>query len=166
MAASNPKNRKPDIVNDDGAIAVSDQMLRQLLGYNLKRAFNEIRADLTKTLAPFDLRMVTYSALTLIVENPGLRQSHLADALSIERPNLVIIVDELEQRELITREKVAGDRRAYALRATLAGRRLQQKAHQADRAHEQRILKNMSHDEVQNLIASLQSIEVEARTIK
>ena len=101
---------------------VSDATMRGFVGYQIKRAFNVIQDDLAKTLKPFELRMLTYTALVLIVDNPGMRQSQLADAMDIERPNLVVIIDELERRELIVRDRVPTDRRAYALKATLAGR--------------------------------------------
>jgi DNA-binding MarR family transcriptional regulator len=122
------------------AASVTDENLRRFLGYHLKRAFNVISSDLARALEPFGLRMITYSALVLIVENPGLRQSQLADALDIERPNLVVIIDELEDRELIVRDRVPSDRRAYALRATLAGRRLCEKAIASNQTAENALL--------------------------
>ena len=41
--------------------------------------------------------MLTYTALVLIVDNPGLNQSRLAQVMDIERPNLVNVIDELEE---------------------------------------------------------------------
>lgn len=113
------------------------------MGYHLKRAFNVMQADLVQTLKPYELRMVTYTALILIVDNPGLRQSQLAAAMDVERPNLVVIIDELEGRDLIVRDRVPTDRRAYALKATLAGRRLYDKATQAIRVSEARLLRQL-----------------------
>ena len=69
------------------------------------------------------MRITTYSALNLIVENPGIRQSELAKALDIERPNTVVILDDLEHPGWIDRRRVETGRRAYALFATLAGQR-------------------------------------------
>ena len=57
---------------------ISDKTLRTFVGYHLKRSFNVIQSDLIETLRPFDLRMLTYTALVLIVDNPGLNQSRLA----------------------------------------------------------------------------------------
>jgi len=94
---------------------VSDDTLRRFLGYHMKRAFNVVQADLVATLKPFELRMLTYTALVLICDNPGLSQAQLAAAMDVERPNIVVIVDELERRELINRTRVPTDRRAYAL---------------------------------------------------
>lgn len=142
-----------------GIATVSDRTLRTLLGYQMKRTFNVIQSDLSRTLKPFDLRMLTYTALILIVDNPGLRQSQLAEAMDIERPNLVVIVDELERRDLILRDRVESDRRAYALKATLAGRRLCEKAVAAVAAHEKLLLKGISPDALTTAMKVMQLIE-------
>lgn len=138
---------------------VTDSTLRRLMGYHMKRAFNVVQADLTKTLKPFDLRMITYSALVTIAENPGLRQSQLADAIDIERPNLVVIIDELERRDLIVRDRVPNDRRAYALKTTQLGDELFRKAFESVVAHEEQLFASFSADDRAALIAALQLIE-------
>jgi DNA-binding MarR family transcriptional regulator len=153
------KKTAPEQETDAAVVAVSDRSLRTLLGYQMKRTFNVIQSDLTRTLKPFDLRMLTYTALTLIVDNPGLRQSQLAEAMDIERPNLVVIVDELERRDLILRDRVESDRRAYALKATLAGRRLCEKAAAAVAAHEQLLLTGISPDALTTAVKVMQLIE-------
>jgi len=150
---SKPHNTPPIVTR------ASDATLRRFLGYHMKRAMNVVQADLAATLKPFDLRMVTYSALVLIVDNPGLRQSQLADAMDIERPNLVVIVDELERRDLILREKVPTDRRAYALMPTLSGRQLCQRAIAAVAAHEARLLAGLSQPEIEAATRIMQRIE-------
>ncbi|MBL4813597.1 MAG: MarR family transcriptional regulator [Rhodobacteraceae bacterium] len=152
-----------DASQDDFTGEVSDETLRQLVGYNIKRTFNAVQADLARVLAPFDLRMMTYSALVLIVDNPSLRQSHLADALAVERPNLVIIIDELERRGLISRERLASDRRAYALVPTLPGRQLYEKAVRAVCAHETHIFGALDDPETLKLVAALRRFEQRAR---
>jgi DNA-binding MarR family transcriptional regulator len=129
------------------------------MGYHMKRAFIIIQTDLVRTLKPFDLRMLTYTALVLIVDNPGLRQSQLADAMDVERPNLVVIIDELERRELIVRDRVPTDRRAYALQVTLTGRRLYEKAVAAVTAHEALLLQRLDEETRQIVVAALKTIE-------
>ncbi|AXI48071.1 MarR family transcriptional regulator [Sulfitobacter sp. SK012] len=138
---------------------VSDETLREFMGYHMKRAFNVVQADLSLTLKPFGLRMLTYSALVLIVDNPGLSQSQLAAAMDVERPNLVVIIDALEQRALIIRERVPTDRRAYALMATLAGRQLYDKAIAAVKAHEERVFLDIDKDTRKTVIAAMQLIQ-------
>ena len=141
-----------------GEPEVSDATLSQFMGYNMKRSFNIIQADLNRTLKSFDLRMLTYTALVLIVDNPGLRQSQLAAAMDVERPNMVVIVDELEGRELIVRERAPTDGRAYALKATLAGRQLYEKAVAAVTAHEKSLLSHIDSETRNTVIAAMRSI--------
>jgi len=152
---------KPVPSADPGAEApsVSDHTLRRLLGYNIKRAFNVMQSDLNHALRPHDLRMITFTALVLIVDNPGLRQSQLADGLAIERPNLVVIIDELEGRELITRDRVPTDRRAYSLQATLAGRHIYNVALRDVQAHEEDLLTGLDVADRERVIAAMKVIE-------
>lgn len=100
-------------------------------------------SDLNATLKPFELRLLSYTALVLIVDNPSIRMSQLAAAMDVERPNMVVIVDALESRELISRQRLETDRRAYALNITLAGRRLYEKATVAVHAHEERLTRQL-----------------------
>jgi DNA-binding MarR family transcriptional regulator len=138
---------------------ISDATLRGFVGYAMKRAFNTVQADVNATLAPLELRMLTFSALVVIVDNPGLRQNQLADALAIERPNLVQLLDELEGRGLVVRNRAAGDRRAYALMATPAGVRLCGKAIAAVQAHEARMTAGLDDSTRATVFAALQKIE-------
>jgi DNA-binding MarR family transcriptional regulator len=138
---------------------VSDETLRGFAGYNMKRTFNVVQADLARTLEPFGLRMITFTALILIVDNPDLSQTQLAGALAVERSNLVTIVDDLEANGWITRNPALNDRRSHALRATLAGKRLCENAVDAARAHEEKLLSGLDADERAALISALQKIE-------
>ena len=149
-----PKHQSKGISSAPG-----DSALRQFLGYHMKRAYNVLRSDLLKALEPLGLRITTYSSLVVIVENPGIRQSELARALDIERPNLVFVLDELEQRGWINKERVETDRRAYALFATLAGSRVCEKAVALDKAHEARLLSSLDPAAYEKLIEVLNSIE-------
>ncbi len=128
-----------DIGGDNAAGAQTDHHLSAFVGYAMKRALSIVQADFAKTLAAYDLRAVSFSALSIIVAEPGLTQTQLADALQIERSNLVTIIDELAGRKLIIRAPVAQDRRRHALMPTAAGKRLAAAAHSAAVAHEGRM---------------------------
>lgn len=115
---------------------VTDRNLQQFIGYNMKRTFLIIQEDMARTLEPLGLRMMTFSTLAIIIENPDITQTQLAQALGIERSGVVVLVDELENAELISRNKVEGDRRSYALRPTLIGQKLWRNAQEQVHAHE------------------------------
>lgn len=143
---------------------VSDTALRGFVGYNLKRAFNALQVDLTRTLEPHGLRMITYSALALIVENSGLRPSELAKALTVERANLVVYVDQLEQAGWVTRSPSVTDRRAFALQSTPEGRRIYDRARAAVEDHDQRMLGGLRPAEIAVVNKALMVIEAQGRT--
>ncbi len=141
---------------------ISDTPLITLVGYHLKRASDTFQAELRDTLEPFGLRMLSYYTLAMIHENSGLNQTQLARLLDIERPNLVAIIDLLENRKLIRREQVQEDRRAYALNITNAGRKLFDQVQTAVYAHEHRLLEGVDAKLLPELIKALRTIETNA----
>lgn len=114
----------------------TDMLLRQFIGYNMKRTYMQVQEDMAQTLAPFDLRIGTFSALAVIIGSPGISQTQLSDVLNIKRSGVVVVVDDLEQAGAVERKPVLTDRRAYALHVTPSGKRLWQRAEAAVRAHE------------------------------
>ncbi|ANT60685.1 MULTISPECIES: MarR family winged helix-turn-helix transcriptional regulator [unclassified Salipiger] len=142
---------------------VEDTVLGNLIGYRLKRAYMQIQPEAQRVLAEDDLRVVSFSCLSIITDNPGIVQSELADALQMERSNLVVIIDELEQRGLIARKKVPTDRRRYALTATLRGRRLRDHAAERVRTAEDEIIGRLNDEDRAHLMTVLGRLEDKAR---
>lgn len=136
-----------------------DATLRRFFGYGMKRAFTIVQTDLNAVLKPFGLRMITFSALVVIRDTPGLRQAQLARVLQIEKPNLVALLDELERAGLITRTRLSEDRRAHALDVTGAGITLAARAVTAVEAHEARMTEALSAEDRQALLRALRRIE-------
>lgn len=140
-----------------------DATLRGFLGYGLKRAFNVLQAEVNATLAPMGLRMITFSVLAVIRDAPGISAAGLAQVLGLERPNLVLILDELEGGGLITRTRARSDRRTHELRATLAGRKLAQRATEALAAHEDRMTEGLDAAQREAMRTALARIEDNGR---
>ncbi len=63
--------------------------------------------DFARRFAALDLSPAQFSALVTIGANPGRRQSEIAGALGIQRPNFVAMMDELERRGLAERLRYA-----------------------------------------------------------
>lgn len=137
----------------------NDSGLRRFVGYSMKRAYLIIENDLNRILATRGLRITTFSALSIIINNPDLTQTQLADALNIERSSCVVVVDTLENMDLITRNKVVGDRRTYALRPTLSGLNFMKRLQAEVDAHEARLLASLTEEEKQSLTSILEKIE-------
>jgi DNA-binding MarR family transcriptional regulator len=143
----------------DNLASVTDTILRGFVGYQMKCAFNTIQSDLNKTLAPYHLRMISFSVLVMIVENSGIRQSQIAEALSIEAPNLVVALDDLERRNLIARKRLITDRRVWLIKATLPGATLCRRAIAAVKAHEENLLADFDGNAIEQLMQTLKKIE-------
>ena len=77
--------------------------------------------DFNRRFAALKLSPAQYSALVVIAANPGRKQSEIAGALGIQRPNFVAMMDELERRGLAERLRTPVDRRSRALALTAAG---------------------------------------------
>lgn len=136
-----------------------DARLKSYSGYRMKRALTVIQADVNAALKPHGLRMVTFSILVVVCDAPGIRQSDLAKTLLIERPNLVVLVDDLEQRGLLRRERVPHDRRAYAIAPTDLGLSLCTKAIATVDAHEAHVTQHIAQTDLPEFLENLSKVE-------
>ncbi|MBP2233735.1 DNA-binding MarR family transcriptional regulator [Sinorhizobium kostiense] len=128
-----------------------DRLLRQFVGYNMKRAFIPVQEDVSETLATLGLRVGTFSALAVIMASPGISQTQLSQVLNIKRSGVVLVVDELEGMGAVERMPVESDRRAYALQVTPEGRKLWQRAESAVQAHEAALFADLAPEELRVL---------------
>jgi DNA-binding MarR family transcriptional regulator len=140
-----------------------DRSLLDLTGYRMRRSTSSALSCMNNVFAEFGLRRTTFSTLALVVDNPGLRQSQIAEALAIDRPNFVQIVDELEQANLIERKAAVGDRRAYALQPTPEGCALFETAFVAVREIDQQMTQGLSPQQIDALHAALIIIDTNAK---
>ncbi len=101
--------------------SLDQSVLRNLIGYNLRRADLLMRQHLVSTLSDWGLRPAEYSALVLIANNNEVTPGDLGLALDIKRPNMVTLVTRLERRDLIKREVHHQDRRSQILTLTPKG---------------------------------------------
>ncbi|MET1155750.1 MarR family transcriptional regulator [Arthrobacter sp.] len=81
-----------------------------------------------KMLAELDLKVRSYSVLSLACSGQNPSQRELADFLSLDPSQIVALVDQLEKRGAVTREADPRDRRSKVIAPTAAGRRLYKRA--------------------------------------
>lgn len=98
--------------------------LESLLGYNARRASLAIISVFLERMAPYQLRPVDFSVLSLVAHNPGITSRQLCATLGILPPNLVGLLNGLEKRELVTRKPHPRDGRALGLHLTAPGQKL------------------------------------------
>ena len=110
----------PAPVETDDAIDTAGTS--SIIGYRLRRAQLKVFQRFLAVFDELNLRPAEYSVLVLIADNPGRKQTEIAEVLGIKRANFVALVHEMEERGLVERRPAADDRRANALHLTKAGK--------------------------------------------
>jgi DNA-binding MarR family transcriptional regulator len=122
--------------------------LRHVLGYHLSLADVPSKRLFFRYIGePLKLRPVEFSLLVLVRDNREATQKQLGQALSLAAPNLTLLLDKLEERGLITRERSLQDRRAQHVRLTPAGDQLARAGHEASFAMEREWTRALSEAE-------------------
>jgi DNA-binding MarR family transcriptional regulator len=103
---------------------VDTSYLEDLVGYNARRAALVVIEVFLERMAIYDLRIVDFSVLSLVMHNPGITSRQLCNTLGILAPNLVGMVNALEKRGLITRLPHPHDGRATGLHPTAIGQKM------------------------------------------
>src|SRR3954469_1698927 len=103
---------------------LDQKQLLGLIGYNCRRAYLCILEVFRERMAAVSLRPVDYSVLILVRANPEVNQKRLGRALSIDPPNMAILLDRLEARKLVVRKRNPEDKRSQLLLLTSQGQKL------------------------------------------
>jgi DNA-binding MarR family transcriptional regulator len=109
-------------------------------------------------LADLDLKVRSYSVLSLACSGENPSQRELADFLSLDPSQIVALVDQLEKRGAVVREADPRDRRSKVIAATAAGRRLYQAAAAVVRESEAHSLRRLSAAERDTLRSLLRRV--------
>ena len=144
------------MADDDEKVSLG--LLHDAVGYRLRRAQLAVFEDFGRRFAPLDLTPAQFSTLLAIRENPGRRQSDIAAALGVQRPNFVALMDHFERRGLATRVRSGEDRRANALELTETGAALLDRAIAAHAGLEAAINEAIGESERRMLIETLERL--------
>ena len=137
---------------------VDTSFLESLLGYNARRASLAVIEVFLARMAPYGLKPVDFSVLSLVTHNPGITSRQLCSALSILPPNLVGKIGTLEKRELVHRKPHPQDGRAVGLYLTEAGEALMREAERTASDLEADATERLSAAEKKTLVRLLQKI--------
>ena len=137
---------------------IDTSYLESLLGYNARRAALAVIGVFLQRMAPFGLRPVDFSVLTLIAHNPGITSRQLCAALDILPPNLVGMIKSLDKRGLIERRAHPTDRRAQGLHLSATGKKTQKQAQATATQLEMDVASRLSAQELDQLKEMLQRV--------
>jgi DNA-binding MarR family transcriptional regulator len=135
------------------------EILSSLVGYNLRRASLAFNVDFAAAMEGTGMRQVLFGIMSVVATNPGINQGAVGRLLSVKRANMVALITELTDRGLLERILAPGDRRAFALTITPAGREMLEECLRRIEGHEARLLSGFTNEERKTLIHLLGRIE-------
>jgi DNA-binding MarR family transcriptional regulator len=133
--------------------------LEQEVFLSLWRTYDRLRALEEELFGRYDLTPQQYNALRLLAsEHPGqVRTLDLAGRLVSRAPDITRLLDKLEQRGLIERDRPADNRRVVHIGITEAGLALLRELRQPLRDCHERQLGHLSQHELRSLVALLRA---------
>jgi DNA-binding MarR family transcriptional regulator len=158
MARASSPSARNDGTAAPAVEAVDTSFLETLIGYNARRAALAVIDVFLERMAPYGLRPVDFSVLSLVAHNPGVTSRQLCATLGILPPNLVGMVNALEKRELLLRKPHPRDGRAMGLHLTPAGQKLMRDAEKTAAALEAEVGARLTASELQTLLRLLKKV--------
>jgi DNA-binding MarR family transcriptional regulator len=123
---------------------------------SLARRLQQIcSASMAQCLAEADLTPLEYAAFPFLRDEPGLDQIGLAARLSIDRTNVGLLINHLEERGFVERRIDGNDRRLRRLHLTSRGIRFHDCMRPVAIETQHQILGCLTADEKETLIALL-----------
>ena len=142
------------------APAAAAQVLSDRLGFLLAQLGTHAHRRFADRLARFDLHPRHFGMLSHLAASEGQSQQALSVALGIHRSAVVTLVDDLERRGLAERRRDPGDRRAYTLYLTSAGRDLLANLEREADERDVELLSDLDASESSHLVSLLQRVAV------
>ena len=125
------------------------------VGPRVRLLRNVLSARSIAVSAPYGLPTGSLTVLALIAANPGSSQTALAGRAGLNKSALVGIVDQLERRGLVERDRAAHDRRRYQVSVTAEGERMIDELFAAVTAEEASIRDALGKRDTATLLALL-----------
>ena len=137
--------------NDIGALA-------DIVGFHIRLAHVAVYRHFTETFADLELTQKQVSVLWLVADHPGISQIDVGQRLQMDRATTMTIVNRLQEREYVRRERSTSDARKQALYLTKAGIAALATAKRCIAEHEAWLKGRFTPDEVKKLVEMLARI--------
>ncbi|GHO99368.1 hypothetical protein KSF_094160 [Reticulibacter mediterranei] len=130
-AHAHPASSQEQEPLNTGIARVLPERLLTDQAYLLGRLGREARRQFTQVLSAWELHPSHYGILLLLEAIGQASQQHLARTLTIDRANMVTLLDTLEERGFIERQADPRDRRRHVVKLTASGQEELQQIRQA-----------------------------------
>ncbi len=121
------------------------------VGHLVKLAYIGMRREMDASVRKAGITTAQWQALGVLYHKPGLTHSELVDHMAIEPPSVTSLVNGMERKGWITRERSETDARVKRLHLTLKGRRLIESLRKATEPVERRMAAALTDTERESL---------------
>ena len=120
-------------------------------GYLLSRSAQQCRSYFDSLVEPLGIHGRHFSVLAVLGEEKPLSQVEMGERLGIDRNTMTLLLDDLEKKELVKRERDPRDRRAHCVTLTDAGREVLVKSTEFAKRTNDEVFAPLSSEERQQL---------------
>lgn len=159
MQRKKPGGKTPSSTADE---AIDYGPLADWVGFNLRMAQAAAFAGMQRLTKEVGSRPGRFATLMLIGRNPGISQTALSRANGRDKSTLTPVLNDLQKRGLIRRERAREDQRAYRLALTPAGRKQLRRLVACARRHERNLDRIIGASEQANFLRILKRIAAQA----
>ena len=132
--------------------------LNDILGLRIRLAHGAVYRHFAETFVDLGLTQKQVSALWLVNDNPGISQIELGGRLRMDRATTMTIVNRLQERAYMRRERSTSDGRKQALYVTDAGAAALAEAKRCIGEHEAWLKGRFTAEEIEILVEMLSRI--------
>lgn len=132
--------------------------LNDIVGFHIRLAHGAVYRHFTETFSDIDLTQKQVSVLWLVADNPGMSQIEVGQRLQMDRATTMTIVNRLQDRLYLRRERCETDGRKQALFLTEGGEKALMQAKHAIGEHEEWLKGRFTDDEIEKLVEMLARI--------
>jgi len=132
--------------------------LNEIVGFHIRLAHGAVYRHFSETFSDLDLTQKQVSVLWLVDDHPGISQIAVGQRLRMDRATTMTIVNRLQERGFLRREKSETDRRKQALHLTAEGTGALARAKLAIAEHENWLKSRFTPEEIDKLVEMLARI--------
>ena len=127
---------------------------------NLARTFEVLQQGVSEALKPYQLTATQYNVLRILrgAGSEGVTCSQAGERMVTHDPDITRLLDRLEARKLVERERSREDRRIVITRITITGRDLLNSLDEPMKALHKRQGGHIGKEKLQQLIDTLESL--------
>ena len=132
--------------------------LADIVGFHIRLAHVAVYRHFTEAFSDLELTQKQVSVLWLVSDRPGISQIAVGQRLQMDRATTMTIVNRLQERGFLRRERSTSDARKQALFLTKTGGEALVTARSCIAEHEAWLKGRFSSDEVKKLVEMLARI--------